>query len=493
MSSSAGPPAPAAGPSSSSAAAWSALCSAYYASRAGHRVTVIDRGGPSRDCCSFGNAGLVVPSHFVPLAAPGMVGMALRMMLDPASPFYVRPRLSAELLEWAWLFFRAATAERRRARRPAPARPEPGDPRVLRRTGRRLDADFGFERNGLLMLCRSEETMADERRTARLARELGMPADVLDANSRRPGARRPDGRRGRRLFSADCHLHLRSSWGRCRITWSEPASASSGTTEVTGWRASGAKAAAVRTSGGDFVADEFVLAGGSWSPPVARGLGLKLPLQAGKGYSLTLERPRRLPRIPAILVEARVAVTPMGGALRFGGTMELGGLDHEVSPARVRGIVESACRYLPDFTPDDFAGVPAWHGLRPCSPDGLPYLGRSRRCENVIVATGHAMMGLSLGPITGRLVAEILSGPSAVTEHRPIGSRPVWVSGLPSHESRGTHANENAAARCGVCSDPARWFHAGIRPAAVAHLRGRRERASMCPAADSSVSPTAAR
>ena len=89
--------------------------------------------------------------------------------------------------------------------------------------------------------------------------------------------------------------------------------------------------------------------------------------------------------------------------------MELAGIDHAVNPVRVRGIVESACRYLPDFTPGDFDSIPAWHGLRPCSPDGLPYIGRTRRCDNVTVATGHAMMGLSLGPVTGRLVAEILS------------------------------------------------------------------------------------
>lgn len=386
------------------------LCSAYYASLAGHRVTVIERGGPSRDCCSMGNAGLVVPSHFVPLAAPGMVGMAMRMMLDPASPFYVRPRLSAELLEWGWLFTRAATEERVERAAPLLRDLNLATRACFEELSCVLDGGFDFERNGLLMLCRSEETMADERRTARLARELGMPADVLDAKQTadlEPGVRMDVA--GCVYFPLDCHLSPAKFMGALQDHLERTGVRFEWHTEATGWRASGSKAAAVRTSRGDFAADEFVLAGGSWSPPVARGLGLKLPLQAGKGYSLTLERPTRLPRIPAILVEARVAVTPMGGALRFGGTMELAGIDHEVRPARVRGIVESACHYLPDFTPGDFAGVHAWHGLRPCSPDGLPYLGRTRRCENVIVATGHAMMGLSLGPITGRLVAEILS------------------------------------------------------------------------------------
>jgi D-amino-acid dehydrogenase len=133
-------------------------------------------------------------------------------------------------------------------------------------------------------------------------------------------------------------------------------------------------------------------------------------MQAGKGYSLTLPAPRIRPRLPAILTEARVAVTPMGPALRFGGTMELAGLSETIALARVRGIIKSALQYYPELTEDDFSGVPPWHGLRPCSPDGLPYLGRSRRLDNVLVATGHAMLGVSLGPITGQLAAQLVMG-----------------------------------------------------------------------------------
>lgn len=166
----------------------------------------------------------------------------------------------------------------------------------------------------------------------------------------------------------------------------------------------------LQTSQGEFTADEYVLCGGSWSPVVARDLQLKLPLQAGKGYSLTLTHPRQLPAICAIFTEARVAVTPMAGTLRFGGTMELAGLNESINPVRVRGIIKSVSDYYPDFSPRDFDGVQPWCGLRPCSPDGLPYLGRTAQYNNLCVATGHAMMGLSLGPISGKLIAEILSG-----------------------------------------------------------------------------------
>jgi D-amino-acid dehydrogenase len=132
-------------------------------------------------------------------------------------------------------------------------------------------------------------------------------------------------------------------------------------------------------------------------------------MQAGKGYSLTLPKPRQLPELCSIFTEARVAVTPMGTALRIGGTMEIAGLNEEVNPVRVRGIVKAVPKYFPDFQPSDFEDIKPWVGLRPCSPDGLPYIGRTAKFTNLSIATGHSMMGLSLGPITGKLMSEVLS------------------------------------------------------------------------------------
>ena len=145
---------------------------------------------------------------------------------------------------------------------------------------------------------------------------------------------------------------------------------------------------------------------------IARDLRVRLPMQAGKGYSLTLTRPRQLPQTCAIFSEARIAVTPMGGSLRFGGTMEIAGLREGINPRRVQGIIKAVPRYYPEFTGEDFTGIEPWSGLRPCSPDGMPYVGRFAAYDNLSTATGHAMMGLSLGPITGRLIVELLSGES---------------------------------------------------------------------------------
>jgi D-amino-acid dehydrogenase len=181
-------------------------------------------------------------------------------------------------------------------------------------------------------------------------------------------------------------------------------------TEVRAWRASKIHVDAVETSAGPLEADEFVLCAGIWSKDLVRDLGLVLPMQAGKGYSLTLEAPPMRPRVCAILSEARVAMTPMGGSLRFGGTMELAGIDETINPIRVRGIVKSVTRYYPEMTTSHFEQASIRSGLRPCAPDGLPYLGRFERFANLSTATGHAMMGVSLAPITGKLMAEVISG-----------------------------------------------------------------------------------
>ena len=395
------------------------LSTAYHAARKGHRVTVVDRGTPESEGCSFGNAGMVVPSHFVPLAAPGMVGRVLRSMLRAESPIHVKPR--PELLGWGFRFWRAATAEH--VHRSGPLL------RDLHLAGRAgyeewagLWGDtFGWTTNGLLMLCHTVEGMEQEAQTADKARELGIPAKVLDAKATaqvEPNLRLDV--KGSVHYPKDAHLspgrlmallREKSQHAGAQIAWN---------TLVTGWRTASGRVTGLRTSHGDLHADEYVLCAGAWSASVVRDLGLRLPLEAGKGVSLTLPTPKRLPRVCAILSEAHVAVTPMDGSLRFGGTMELGGLDESIDPARVRGILKAIPRYMPEFTSADFAGVAPWCGLRPCSPDGLPYLGRFARYANLSAATGHAMMGLSLAPVTGRLLAEVLSDETPFLDIKPL-------------------------------------------------------------------------
>ena len=387
------------------------LSTACYCARRGHRVTVIDRNPEQRDGCSFGNAGMVVPSHFVPLAAPGMVALGLKWMWNPESPFYIKPRLNWELISWAWKFMRAANAAHVARSAPLLRDLSFASRACFEEFAALPNNDFGFVKKGLVMLCKTQHSLDEEAAFAQRANALGVPAEVLDAKG--IAKLDPDVTMdvaGGVFFPKDCHLspnrfmaglkHQCDAMG-VKFHWE---------TEVEGFTLDGSRVSGIKTKAGEFTADEIILCGGSWSPVVARALGLKLPMQAGKGYSLTLTKPRELPQICSIFTEARVAVTPMGNTLRFGGTMEIAGLNEDINPLRVRGIIKSVPKYYPKFTAQDFEGVQPWRGLRPCSPDGLPYLGRTAKFKNLTIATGHAMMGLSVGPITGRLVSEIVSG-----------------------------------------------------------------------------------
>lgn len=386
------------------------LCVAYYCAKRGHRVVVVDRNAPARDGCSFGNAGMVVPSHFTPLAAPGMVALGLRWMWNPRSPFYIKPRLNGELLRWGLRFARSAT--RAHVERSAPILRDLSlaSRKAFEELSQLPGVEFGLVKKGLLMLCRTPEALEEESHGAEKARDLGIPAEVLDSAQTaklEPGVRM--GIAGSVYYPQDCHL----SPGRLMAALAGLAEAAgvrfAWETEVRGWNHSGGVVRSMDTDRGTFSGDEYVVCGGSWSPAVARGLGVDLPMQAGKGYSLTLPRPRQSPAICSIFTEARVAVTPMDGGLRFGGTMEIAGMDESVNRVRVEGIVNAAPKYYPDFQTSDFANLPVWRGLRPCSPDGMPYVGRFASLQNVVAATGHAMMGLSLGPVTGQLVADLVS------------------------------------------------------------------------------------
>lgn len=385
------------------------LCTAWFLRRQGIQVTILERGAPDHDSCSLGNAGMVVPSHFVPLAAPGMVEMGLKMMRDPESPFALRPRLSRDLLEWGWHFMRACNAKQ--VSRVAPLLRDLNlqSRACYEQFSAEFGESFGLQKRGLLMLCKHEETLRAEAHLAEEATRLGLKAAVLNPSqlaSLDPSIQMEVA--GGVWFAQDCHLNPQLFVKRLtqaleaegvRFVWGA---------EVKGWKKKWGSVKTAQTTQGDFSADQFVVAGGAWSPSLLRPLGIRLLLQGGKGYSMSLPNPPQKPEICAILTEARVAVTPMGETLRFAGTMEIAGTDLSVNEARVNGIRKSIPTYYPAFKPEDFKGVPVWSGLRPCSPDGLPYIGYTKRYNNLILATGHAMMGVSLAPITGRLVSELI-------------------------------------------------------------------------------------
>ncbi len=269
------------------------MFTAHYLLRRGFRVTIVDRSSPADQGCSFGNAGYVCPSHIIPLAAPGMAGTALRMMLNPASSFYVKPRLDADLFSWSWKFFRSATASHVERSAPLLRDLNVASRACYEELAALPGNDIEMKHDGLLMLCKSARAMEHEVKLAGRANAIGVEARVLDA--RQTAELEPATRLdilGSVYFPGDCHITPGKLMACLRARVEEAGATICWNTELTGFGTNGRSITSARIAFGEIPADEFVLAAGSWSPLVARGLGLKLPVQAGKGYSLTLANPR---------------------------------------------------------------------------------------------------------------------------------------------------------------------------------------------------------
>ena len=386
------------------------VCAAYYLREAGYEVTLVDRGEIGSGA-SHGNMGLVVPSHSVPLAAPGVVSKGLKWMFKPDSPFYIKPRLDPSLIRWLWAFWKASGEGRMRRAIPFIRDLSLQSLSLFDELNGLDGVEFDYHQRGVVSLYRTPEGLEEGEEERHLLSSYGLEIDELS----------PDGLAevlpgleldalGGLHFRQDAHL-TPGKFVRSLADHMEGLGVVVRTgTEVTGFTRENGHIKVTQTTRGDIAAGEVVLTAGSWSAALAKLAGIPLPIQPAKGYSVTLRRPSGWPEMPFMLSESRVAVTPMGDTLRIGGTLELAGMDYSINHRRVFAITSAVSRYLPTFDIGSHEILETWCGLRPCTPDGLPFLGRAPDARNLVVAAGHAMIGVSLGPVTGKLVGQIVAG-----------------------------------------------------------------------------------
>ena len=384
------------------------MCSAYYLKKAGYDVRLIER-GDIRQGTSFGNAGYISPSHFVPLATPGIVAKGLQWMLSSSSPFYIKPRLNMDLIRWGLQFYKMATAKKVEEN----AVPLNDILQLSRELTSDIKNDLGnqfrMEEIGCFMLYKSPNTEKHEIELAKEAMKFRIDTKILSAAEVQ--ALEPEVKVdciGGVLYPIDAHLHPGEFMQALHKFMDEQGVELMLNTTVTGFEKQGNQVTRVHTDKGDVDVEELVIATGSWLPITTESLGIHMLLQAGKGYSMTFENMKNNLRYPAILVDNRVAMTPFKRDLRMGGTMEISGLQSPTLIKRAQAIFKAAKLYYPELEVE-FPGIDkVWSGLRPLSPDGLPYIGRHSRYNNLTIAGGHAMLGLSLAAGTGKLVEEIV-------------------------------------------------------------------------------------
>lgn len=389
------------------------LCCAYYLRKEGHHVTIIEQSDRAQGA-SFVNAGYITPSHIVPLAAPGMISKGIKWMFNSASPFYMKPRWDLDFFRWSWYFHKSSTEEK-----VTKAIPVIKDINILSRGLYKdmLDSgdlgEFHWEQKGLLMLYKTDKAAEEELKVAERAKNLGLDVSHLDLSGLiglEPQLK--IAAKGGIYYKCDAHSTPTEIMPKL-IGWLQDNGVVIKTNEsVQKLVYHGTLLKQVQTNKENYKVDQLVVAAGSWSQQLAKQLNLNLPIQAGKGYRIDIHNSTNI-KIPAILMEAKVAMTPMNGFTRFAGTMEFSGINDKIEKQRVEAICNAAKAYYPEVEIEEHEKQNAKSGLRPVSPDGLPYIGKSDKFTNVTFATGHAMMGWSLGPATGLLVSEIISGRKA--------------------------------------------------------------------------------
>lgn len=389
------------------------LCTAYYLQKKGIHSIVIDS-GEITDGCSFGNMGYLSPSHFIPLASPGIISEGLKHMLSNKSPFYIKPRLNASFLQWGLQFYKNSTQ----------AIVEKNTPHLndLLQLSRRLMSEirddigdvFDMQEIGCMMMCRSQQTYQHELELADTAEKLGLR--VARLNGAQVQEMEPEVKvkvAGAVLFKDDAHIDPGKFMAAMKNYLEKNGITFLLNTTVNGFIKKGNVVTGVITNKGEYDSTNIVLSTGSWLPQVAKMLGVKLLLEPGKGYSYTYDHVEKNIHYPAILVDGRCAITPWKHKLRIGGTMEFSGINNKVLISRMQGIYDSVKSFYPglqiDFPPAD----KIWTGLRPVTPDGLPYIGKTKAYKNVIIAGGHAMLGISEGAATGEIVTDLISGKAA--------------------------------------------------------------------------------
>lgn len=396
------------------------LFTAWYLQKAGAEVTVVER-TDLNDGCSFGNAGLIVPSHVVPLASPGMLRKGVLNMFKSTSPVAANLCPDLDLFQWYARF--AASATNKHVEKSIPVLKELSLFSKSLYAGLKEDneLEFPFWEKGLLMLYRAEKVGDELRHEAEIARNAGLK--VTDLTTADVHKFEPD---ALPVVSGGVHYHSDDHLNPSALMQSlVKAIQKNGVkiltnAEVQDINIVGSKAVSVATTKGVVECDELVVSAGMWSLPVMKKIKVNIPVQPGKGYSFKVKAKAPI-HYPALLSDANVAVTPLGGGLtQFGGGMEVGYGDLKIRQARVKQIIRAVGEFYSTQSGMQIEDKELWQGHRPCSFDGLPYIGKVGKYTNIYVGTGHSMMGVTLAPATGLLLSELISGKKTTLDLAPF-------------------------------------------------------------------------
>jgi len=389
----------------------SGLFSAYFLHKSGYKVSVYESSKIGVEC-SYGNAGLTVPSHFEALANPGVLKKGLKWMLNPNSPFFLKPRFDMDLIKWIIRFNSFCTKKNVENNKYFLRDISLYSTSLYKDLMNSTDFDFDYKNTGLLMLCKEEKTLKEEEYLIKEANELGLKGRILnqdDLKQLEPNASfdvlgaayyEDDGR----VQPYDLIIAIKNYLEKEGVVFKEDCT-------IKDINISNVKIDSIVDNNNNvYYADEFIFTAGVYTSNIAKKFNLNIPMQGGKGFSFKVDKNDALNfTTPMILAEEKVAITPYDSYVNFAGTMMICGEDKSIVQRRVNNIRNASNNYINGLDIKENQMDDLWAGLRPCSPDGIPYIGRSKELSNLIIATGHAMIGISLGPATGKIVTSLIN------------------------------------------------------------------------------------
>ncbi len=394
------------------------LSIAHELQKSGRQVLVIDKGEPGMGC-SYGNAGWITPCFAMPLPQPGMFLKSIGWLLNPDSPLYIKPQPSWLLFRWMMGFLAAMNETRLRSAVAVLTDISKYSLTFYKELADRAPQTFGFDQKGLLMVSKGEDGLRAAEIEMQLMQERGIPGKLLNGEevSALEPALKP-GLKGGVYFPSEAHSEPLETVKALAREFEAAGGRIQTRTEVFDFGFEGSKITEVATTRGVFKSDLIVLATGTWSYPMAKRLRVSVPILGGKGYSLITNSFETKPTHPIMIVERKIAVTPRADSVRLAGTLELVNQDDSITSRRMNNILNGSQEYMHMQKGPEVREI--WRGLRPCTPDGVPMIGYSKRWSNLFYNVGHQMLGLQSAPGSARLGADLILGRSPITDAKPF-------------------------------------------------------------------------
>lgn len=386
----------------------------------GKQVIVMDR-GPVGEGCSFANAGWVTPCFAMPLPQPGMFFKSIKWLMDSQSPLHIKPELNPTLFRWMFHFLKAMNERQMLTSAKVLAELSIYSLKFYKDLAARSKIDLGFKNSGLVMASATQEGLDLAKLEMEVMAEHGIDGQFMNRDeilSFEPALRPLI--QGGVYFPQEAHIEPYMATLGLMEEFVSLGGKLYGNTEVYDFEVSNKKISKVHTTQGDFSADLVILATGSWTSSLARKLKLRIPILGGKGYSMSLNITEKKPQRPIMIIEKKIAVTPRANSTRIAGTLELVDQDFSISEKRLKAIQNGAKEYL--HIPENVEIKEIWRGLRPCTPDGVPIIGPSKKISNLFYNCGHQMLGLQSAPGSAKLSSDLIFGKTPSTDPKPFSA-----------------------------------------------------------------------